>query len=236
METAVGLEELAKLDTEQADFVARAVRKQCWSEKYGLLADTPEKNHFSQHANAFGVWLDVIPKRDQKRVMNTILSVDNPGFVAGNVPPDMSLASFYFRFYMARAMVHAGLGDRYLDTLGPWKKMLSEGLTTWAEKPAPTRSDSHAWSAHPNYDLLTTVAGISPASPNFGSVRIEPRPGHLKQVHAKMPTPKGLVSLDMDMSSPKASATVTLPRGLEGTFVWKGKHYPLSAGERKFSL
>ena len=41
---------------------------------------------------------------------------------------------------LARAMVHAGLGDRYLDTLGPWKEMLSEGLTTWAEMPPPSRS------------------------------------------------------------------------------------------------
>ena len=35
--------------------------------------------------------------------------------------------------------------------------MLQLGLTTWAEKPEPTRSDSHAWSAHPNYGLLATI-------------------------------------------------------------------------------
>lgn len=236
LENALGLEDLARRDTEQADVISGAVRKLCWSQKYGLLADTPEKNHFSQHANAFGVWLNVIPKREQKRVMNKILSVDNSGFTAENIPPDMSLASYYFRFYMARALVHAGMGDRYLDTLGPWKEMLAEGLTTWAEKPPPTRSDSHAWSAHPNYDLLTTVAGIKPSSPNFGSVRIEPRPGNLKHVNAALPTPRGLVTVELDLRGPKPQATVTLPQGLNGTFVWKGKQHPVGAGKRQFAL
>lgn len=33
-------------------------------------------------------------------------------------------------------------------------------LPTFAEKPDPTRSDSHAWSAPPNYNFLALVAGI----------------------------------------------------------------------------
>jgi hypothetical protein len=236
MERALGLDDLAQRDTGQADYICSAVMKLCWSRQYGLLADTPEKQHFSQHANAFGVWLDVIPRGEQKRVMNTILSANNRGFTGGKVPPHLSLASYYFRFYLARALVHAGLGDRYLETLGPWKQMLAEGLTTWAEMPPPSRSDSHAWSAHPNYDLLTTVAGIRPALPNFGSVRIEPRPGALQRVQAAMPTPRGLVAVELDLAGAKPNASVTLPDGLDGVFVWKGKEYPLKAGNRKISL
>lgn len=236
MERALGLSDLAQRDTQQADYISSAVRKRCWSPQYGLLADTPEKKHFSQHANAFGVWLDVIPQREQKRVMNTILSAKDRSFLGGEVPPHLSLASYYFRFYVARAMVHAGLGDRYLETLGPWKQMLAEGLTTWAEMPPPSRSDSHAWSAHPNYDLLTTVAGIRPASPNFSSVRIEPRPGPLQRVRAAMPTPRGVVIVELDLAGAKPNASVTLPDGLHGVFVWKGKEYPLQAGRKNISL
>ncbi len=236
LENALGLSDLARRDGEQADSISAAVRKLCWSARYGLLADTPGKEHFSQHANAFGVWLDVIPKREQKAVMNKILSVDNPGFAAGDIPADMSLASYYFRFYLARGLVHAGLGDRYLDTLGPWKEMLAEGLTTWAETPPPTRSDSHAWSAHPNYDLLTTVAGIGPASPGFGSVRIEPRPGNLKRISAALPTPRGLVRLEVDLRGAEPYAAMRLPQGLDGSFVWKGKQNPVSEGYHRFAL
>jgi hypothetical protein len=61
-------------------------------------------------------------------------------------PPshNLTVASYYFRFYLARAIDHAGMGDEYLKLLGPWKEMLRLGLTTWVETPEPTRSDAHA--------------------------------------------------------------------------------------------
>ncbi|NJK96175.1 MAG: hypothetical protein HC905_15805 [Bacteroidales bacterium] len=71
-------------------------------------------------------------------------------------------------------MKKAGLGDKYIEMLTPWRKMIAMGLTTFAENPEPTRSDCHAWSASPNYDLLATVLGVEPGSPGFKSVTINP--------------------------------------------------------------
>jgi alpha-L-rhamnosidase len=49
--------------------------------------------------------------------------------------------------------------------------MLNRGLTTWAETADPTtRSDCHAWSASPNYELFRTVLGIDSAAPGFRRV------------------------------------------------------------------
>jgi hypothetical protein len=67
-----------------------------------------------------------------------------------------------------RALEHAGMADEYLATLKPWRDLLPLHFSTWPATPGKTRSDSHAWSAHPIYDLLTLVAGIEPASPGFG--------------------------------------------------------------------
>jgi len=236
LETALGNKDLAREDSERAAHIANAVFSLCWSMEYGLLADTPEKNRFSQHANAFAVWLDVIPKQDQQSVMNKILSASDSTFTAEGVPAKLSLASYYYRFYLARALVHAGLGARYLDTMGPWKAMVANGLTTWAEQPDPTRSDSHAWSAHPNYDLLSIVAGITPASPNFQSVRIEPRPGALKHMDAVLSSPRGPIALVFDTDNSEPKATITIPDGMTGTFVWSGKEYPLQTGKQHFQL
>jgi alpha-L-rhamnosidase len=236
LEAALGNKDLARQDTEHAAFVADAVKRLCWSEEFGLIADTPAKDHFSQQANAFAVWLDVVPKLDQVAVMEKILSASDPAFTAKNVPAKLSLASYYYRFYLARALVHSGLGNHYLETLGPWKTMMANGLTTWAEQPEPTRSDSHAWSAHPNYDLLSIVAGVTPASPNFKSVRIEPRPGPLKHIDATLPYPGGSITMVFDADKPTPEATITLPAGLSGTFVWNDKDYPLVSGKQKFQL
>ena len=39
----------------------------------------------------------------------------------------------YFQFYNAEALGKTGLENRYLATLKPWRNMLAQGLTTFAE-------------------------------------------------------------------------------------------------------
>lgn len=213
-----------------------AIRKLCWNDTYGLIADTPAQKHYSQHANILGVWLDVIPTEKQKDVLTKILSTSDPGFTASGPVPDMTNATYYFRFYLARALDHAGLGDRYLDLLKPWKDMVALGLTTWAEQPEPTRSDSHAWSAHPNFDFLTIVAGIRPQAPGFSSVIIEPHLGSLHNVVSAIPTPKGTIEVKFNSNATRVHAEVDLPRNISGDFVWKGKTMLLHPGHQEFQL
>jgi hypothetical protein len=120
------------------------------------------------------------------------------------------------------------LADRYLATLGLWKEMLKNGLSTFAEKQDPTRSDCHAWSASPNYDFLATVAGIRPASFGFKTVRMEPALGDLKFIKGQMPHPSGIIVFDLKQTgSGGIQGEVTLPEGLTGTFGWNGKSVPL---------
>jgi hypothetical protein len=236
MEDSLGDPALAREDRQDADRIAKAVYTLCWSDKEHLLADTPEKTHFSQHANIYGVWLDVIPRGMQRSVMERILSSSDAAFAPDTAPAALSNASFYYRFYLARALLHAGLGDRYIDTLEPWRVMLAHGLTTWAETPEPTRSDSHAWSAHPTYDLLSSVAGVMPGSPGFSSVHIEPHLGKLRQVTAAVPTPRGIVQVDLHVDANGVTAIVELPSDLAGTFVWNGKEFVLQPGKTQLQL
>src|SRR5436853_1559875 len=143
-----------------------------------------------------GVWLDVVPPERQKDVLTKSLSVSDPGFTSPVPVPEMTKATYYFRFYLARAVEHAGMGDQYVLLLKPWRDMVALGLTTWAEQREPTRSDSQAWSAHPNFDLLTIVAGIRPKGPGFSTVTIEPHLGSLRSVVCALPTPKGMVEVN----------------------------------------
>jgi hypothetical protein len=233
MEAALGDAHYASLYQRAAERAAKGVYALCWNGT--LLADTPMKQHFSQHANILAVWLDVIPAAQRRKVLTKILSSSDEGFKAASTVPSMTLATYYFRFYLARAVEHAGMGDKYLQLLEPWRTMLNLGLTTWAESPEPTRSDSHAWSAHPNYDLLTIVAGIRPASPGFKSVTISPHVGHLKHVSAAMPVPSGAVTVEYNRGPRGIDAEVTLPQGMTGTLLWRGRKTKLR-GHQKLSL
>ena len=225
----------AKIYGEDADKAAEAVRKLCWDEKAGLIADTPARSHFSQHANALAVWLDVIPREKQKSVLEKVLAAPSNGGRTGDL--SMSEASYYFRFYLARAMEHAGMADAYLSTLQPWRDMLKMGLTTWAETPEPTRSDSHAWSAHPNFDLLRLVAGIRPAAPEFSEIVIEPHLGNLQDVSATMPHRKGRIEVTYRAESGGGtSAKIALPEGVPARLIWHGRTYSLRSGEQTLQL
>lgn len=197
-----------------------------------LIADDPTHRHYSQHSNILAVWLDVVPRERQKEALERILSTSDAGFPASATLPAMTSATYYFRFYLARALAHAGMGDQYLQLLGPWREMLSLGLSTWAESPEPTRSDSHAWSAHPNFDLLTIVAGIRPRSPGFETVTIEPHLGTLDHVEASLPAPKGMVEVRYRRVAKGVEAQVTLPAGMSGGFIWKAHETALRAGKQ----
>lgn len=205
---------------ELSSSISKATIDHCWDSKRKLMADSPEKLAYSQHANIMAVLANAELPIDKKDLMNRVAN-------------DTSLiqATIYYRFYLLQAMKKAGLGDRYVDMLGPWKNMLKLGLSTFSEKYDPTRSDCHAWSASPVYELLATVCGIEPAEAGFKSVKIEPHLGSLKWVEGSMQHPKGTIKVKFTQDSGGGlTGEVQLPTGLKGTFIFKGKTINLEEG------
>ncbi|HET9176796.1 MAG TPA: alpha-L-rhamnosidase C-terminal domain-containing protein [Terriglobia bacterium] len=221
LESSIGNKNFAEQDRAMAAKIARAVYDKCWDPARRLLADTPARQSFSQHASILGVLANAIPEQQQKGVMQKVLT-------------DSTLAqcSYYFRFYLFRALKKVGLGNDYLNLLGPWRQMLDLGLTTWAEEPEPVRSDCHAWSAHPNFDFLNTVAGIGPAAPGFNKVLIQPHLGTLDHLSATVPVPQGSIVVKYDRHDDLLAADITLPQGTTGWLAWGGQKLELHAGEQ----
>jgi alpha-L-rhamnosidase len=217
---------------------AEALNRDSWDAEHGLYADTPAMKSWSKEANALAVWLDVAPRDQQPAILKRLMAAKDYASTAvdGKTVPPMSELSYYFRFYLNRALEHAGLGNMYLEQLAPWYGMLDLGLSTWAETPEPARSDCHAWSASPNYDLLTILAGIQPGAPGFKAVRIEPHLDGLHQLKASMPHPNGVIETSYQLDGNRWVATVTLPPGINGQFVWKNKFWPLHSGPQTLSL
>ncbi len=226
LEEPAGSKELAGLyRAEQAELEA-AIRKLYWVEKRGLFADTPKQDTYSQHANALAVLAGLVKGDQAKQVMEKTLAAS-----------DLARATIYFRYYLHLAMREAGLGDRYLEMLGPWRNMLAQGLTTWAETDNPgVRSDCHAWGASPNIELFRTVLGIDSAAPGFRRVRIRPQPGKLTKLSGAIPHPKGEISVALEIIGGKLEAEVRLPPGVTGEFKWRGETRPLASGFSKLSF
>lgn len=194
----------------------------CYNMKKGLLADSPDQTSYSQHAGIWAVLSDAIPIQEVKPMMKRILEDKSIGQV-----------TFFYRFYLMQALKKAGLGDLYYSQLTPWRDMLKLGLTTFAEKPEPTRSDCHAWSASPNYDFLATICGIMPEAPGFKQVLIEPSLGELTEAEGTMPHPDGKIYVHLKrQNNDGINAEISLPEAVTGTFVWKGKSKKLHGGKQ----
>lgn len=222
----VGDEETAVEYETRSKSIKQAVYSQCWDADKGVLADDPRMERYTEHANLLGILTDTIPLEDQQAVMQRILSQ-----TVGLTP-----ATIYFRFYYNRALVKTGLADQYLDTLDIWHDQLKLNLTTWAEMPEPSRSDCHAWGSSPNYEFLATVAGITPSDSGFETIRIAPALGDLESVDARMPHPKGMISVQLQRTGTGLSGTISLPKRVTGTFEWSGKTIQLKAGKQSVSV
>lgn len=202
--------------------LCRQTMTYCWDDKKQMLYDDINHTSNSQHVNIMGILSDAVPVEKQQALFNQL-----------NTDQSLIPATFYYRFYLFRALKKVKLADQYISMLQPWYDMLDMGLTTFAENPEPSRSDCHAWSSSPNYDLLATVCGVEPASPGFKTVRITPHPGHLKKIKAQVPHPKGLIKIDLQSTPQGIKGTVVLPEGLPGTFVWDNSTVLLNSGENK---
>jgi len=232
MEGALGDATRAGRDKQDAARLAQAIRQRCWDSTRGLFADSPDRDSFSQQGNSLAILYDVAPASDHTAIFDRILLPDQ----GIDAPPGVTPVTYYFAFYLARALDHAGQGQRYAGVLRAWRSLLKQNFTSWPEEPDPSRTDTHAWSAHPTADLLQIVAGIRPDSPGYRTIRIAPNLGTLTRLDVVAPHPQGTVKAQYRRMNGKIRAKLVLPPSVNGTFEWGGREYPLHDGVNSFRL
>jgi hypothetical protein len=196
-----------------------------WDADRKLYADTPSKKQFSQHANTLAVLADAITGPDARELLLRATSEK------GLAEPGL-----FFQFYVHQALAKVGEADTYLDRLGPWRDMLAQGLTTFAEtvdRPgAASRSDCHAWSASPNIEIFRTVLGVDSAAPGFRRVSVRPHLGNLQRASGSIPHPRGNIEVRIDGSN----VTVVLPPETTVDFDWRGARRELTPGNNSIRI
>jgi alpha-L-rhamnosidase len=227
MEATLGFMDYANLYNKKAAQLKQTIQLRYWDKAKQLYADTEEKDLFSQHANALAILAGMIHGSEAKALGQKLLS-----------DASLAQASIYFKYYLHQALIKAGLGNDYGQWLGKWKENINMGLTTWAEMSdvSGTRSDCHAWGSSPNIEFFRTILGIDSDAPGFTKVKIEPHLGTMKNVSGAMPHPNGMVSVQYTNKNDQWHIEIDLPKNTSGTFVWKGKSYPLKTGKNSLQL
>ena len=222
LEQALGHPALAADYRHTAEKIRLAARQRYFDAAKGYFADTPDRTTFSQHAQALAVLTGTVTGKEAKELMQKTLA-----------DRSLTACTLYFKYYLHRAAIEAGLGNGYVDWLDDWRGQLALGLTTWAEGPEPSRSDCHAWSAHPNLEFLRTVLGIDSGSPGFGTVRIAPHPGTLTHLAGSVLHALGDILVQGDKKDGHWHFQVTLPAGLTGRFEMDGRTEQLAEGRKE---
>lgn len=229
LEQALGSRPMAQEYKAAASRLRETARSLYWDAGRQLFSDTPARLRYSQHANVLAVLAGVTDGKEARDLVTRVLA-----------DTSLTQCSYYFRHYLHSAVNRVGEGDRYLDLLGEWESMLSRGLTTFAERydaPGdPSRSDCHAWSSSPNFEIFRTVLGIDSGAPGFQRVLVRPFPGRLERVSGSIPHPKGEVSVKLEQVGGVLRVEVALPPGVTGQFSWRGTTRELTPGSNVFQV
>jgi hypothetical protein len=229
MEAALGSKGLAREYAAMARRLRATIRRLYWDAARRLYADTPARTVFSEHTNTLAVLAGLERGNAARALMERTLS-----------DPSLVPCALFFKFYLHAAVNKAGLGDRYLDLIAPWRTMLARGFTTWPEFPdypgRSSRSDCHAWSAHPNFEIFRTVLGVDTAAPGFRRVLVRPFLGRLREASGEIAHPDGVVRVRLQRAGEGLEAEVELPEGVGGDLEWHGRKSTLQPGRTRVRL
>jgi glycogen debranching enzyme len=130
-------------------------------------------------------------------------------------------ASPYMEKYVLEALCMMGCHTQALDRMkSRYSNMLSHDCSTLFEgwgigsEGYGGGTINHAWSGGPLTILSQQICGITPTSPGFRTVRIEPRMGYLQRAAATIDTPLGKLKVKIDNRKGTPTVKLKIPKGM----------------------
>ncbi|OAK93841.1 Six-hairpin glycosidase [Phaeosphaeriaceae sp. SRC1lsM3a] len=190
MVARVGRPALSAEYTTRADSVVAAIRDHCRLDEHqnfftdGLAVGASLSRDLSEHTQVWAVLSGVVTG-DTARELLACSLYDSKRNGEKLTRPSMAMS-----FYTLRALSAVG-GSLYNDLFhafwAPWRSQVARNLTTWCEDDVSQRSDCHAWSCAPLYELMVEVAGVRCCEPGWDTVIWKPRVALFPSFDAHVP-------------------------------------------------
>lgn len=126
-----------------------------WDATALLFDDAPGASAFSEHTQALALLTPGLPEAQSRPLLRWLADPEHPA-------PPLVRCQAFFNYYLFAACLRHGATARIARGLDPWWRLLEQGFTTTPEHFGPTRSDTHAWSAHPLLLALDIARGGLP--------------------------------------------------------------------------
>jgi len=237
---AAGLEkEYAKIEAETASRRQLLIKK-CFDAKAGLFnACFDEKGkpvgEPSVHDQVLAVLMDLVPKAETAMLKKRLLPYLKLEKMSCAVP------SAFWSTYFFEAMEKLGYGAEVIDFIRTkWSPMLSTGTTwesyDWDERQGGTAT--HAWTGHPSYHFVNTLAGITQTAPAWREVTWAPVFAKgIDHAEATVMTPQGKLAAAWRKKGKKVELLIEVPDGITVSVELGGRKRKISkAGIHGFSI
>lgn len=216
---ATGRTGMAREYEQRAGKIAQIVYDLCWVEERHMLSEAPGFNEFSQHAQVLGVLTGLLKDEKGKLALRHMLIDD-----------DVIVCSLPWRYYLFRALERYDMYEEMRKRLDSFVDLRRFNFTTMPEWSFEgSRSDCHAWSATPLYELTATVLGVRPAEDGWKKILVQPRPLGYPDCQGHVTTPHGYVDVAWKVVEDAMTLKLTTPHE---TIVAMpdGRRYVLQAG------
>ena len=201
----------------KAEELRNKVKQTFWSYKdkayLHAIEDGVMNRQITKFPNMFAIIYGYAYEEQRREIMQSVML--NP-----KVDP---ITTPYMRFYELEALCIDGLHTQVLKEMRDyWGGMLREGATSFWEKYVPTemgtqhlamygrpygKSLCHAWGASPVYLLGKYYLGVKPTKPGYEEYEVRPALGDLEWMKGDVPTPHGMIHVEMDRKQIKIRAT-----------------------------
>jgi len=201
--------------------INKSVFDLCYDNNKKYISETPEKSVFSQHSNILAACTGCIGGDLAKDVLRRLI-----------LDKSLIQISMQFRAYYHIALVKNNIQQNYVDQLDDWKQLLKDGFTTFPEYPdISSRSDCHAWTAYPAYELLTIVCGFQPVNAGMTKYIIEPQLGKLLWAKGSIFNRKGNLTLHISKTyKNRYKGELYIPKGVEAVLRVNGNEITMKPG------
>ena len=201
----------------KAEELRNKIKQTFWSYEqkayYHAIEDGTMNRPITKFPNMFAILYGLAYEEERREIMQSVML--NPDVPAITTP--------YMRFYELETLLIDGRHEQVLKEIRDyWGGMLREGATSFWEKYVPSESGTqhlamygrpygkslcHAWGASPVYLLGKYYLGVRPTRPGYEEFEIRPSLGDLDWLEGDVPTPHGMIHVEMNRHEVKVLAT-----------------------------
>jgi hypothetical protein len=216
MATFLGENEIALKLQVKADRTASAMRKHLYNKKLGLfidgIGDALAEKTVSVPANCLAVQYGAAPKGEEETILKRIFSpISDMRFIPSNALFAPKAAEALFENRCEQIAIN-WFREKYGE-------MLNFGSDTFWETFQPHASYCQATGCGPAYIFSRYLVGIYPLEPGFRTIAIEPHPGNIRNLKARLTTPFGVIKISWQLDGENINYELLLPPALKKTTI-----------------